>query len=238
MRPLNTVLVVEDDADIVEILSLYLGGAGFNLLTAPNGKQGLELLQCECIDVALVDIMMPELNGYEFIKAARSFSDIPIIIVSARNQSADKILGLDVGADGYITKPFEPMEVVSYVKAVLRRSVGAKSAARACRPDNEGTTLTVGDLVFDNDRMELIKRGSVVPLTAAELKIMLKFMRSPGRIFTKAQLYEAVTGDACLGGEESIMVHVSNIRAKLGERPTDCARVVTVRGLGYRLESH
>lgn len=235
---MNTILVVEDDADIIEILSLYLGGAGFDLLSASNGKQGLELLQGECVDAVLVDIMMPEVNGYEFIKAARSFSDIPIIIVSARNQSADKILGLDVGADGYITKPFEPMEVVSYVKAVLRRSTAAKLATRACRLESEGAALTVGDLVFDNDRMELTKRGSAVPLTAAELKIMLKFMRAPGRIFTKAQLYEAVTGDACLGGEDSIMVHVSNIRAKLGENPADRARVVTVRGLGYRLESH
>lgn len=225
----DVVLIVEDDSDIIEILSLYLGGSGYGVQAARTGEEGLALLGEGRASVALVDIMMPGMSGYDFIKQARSFSDIPIVIISARSQTADKMVGLDSGADGYITKPFDPMEVIAYVRAMLRRYRNEPASSGA-------SLLTAGDLRLDTDRLLLFKRGSAIALTAAELKIMIRLMRSPGRVFTKAQLYEAVTGEPSAGGEESVMVHISNIRAKIEDDPNRPIYIVTVRGMGYRLE--
>lgn len=243
------VLIVEDDADIVEILSLYLSGAGFEVETAPNGAVGIEQLKASNVSVVLADIMMPVMNGYEFIKAAREFSNVPIILVSARHNAADKTLGLDLGADGYVTKPFDPMEVLAYVRAALRRyrqsGEASDKAAQNGSQDKQNNKLCVGDLELDLNQLVLRKQGKIVPLTASELKIMMQLMQSPGRIYTKAQLYEAISGEIYIGGEDTVMVHVSNIRAKLGENPDDSrgadgspsAGIVTVRGLGYRIEA-
>ena len=232
----DTVLVVEDDPDIVELLELYLGGSGFEVVSASDGAEALRMLEARPADVALVDIMMPHMNGYDFIKALRERSDMPVIIVSARTSPADKIVGLDTGADGFVAKPFDPLEVVAYVRAALRRwgapgrpEAGAEEAAPRC--------LTVGDLTFDPERLTLSRAGEPVPLTAAELKIMAKLMSSPGRVFTKAQLYACVSGEDGPGGEGSVMVHISNIRAKLEEDPLHPRHIRTVRGLGYRIDA-
>lgn len=226
----ETVLVVEDDPDITEILSLYLGGGGYAVRTACDGLSGLDELRAGGVSVVLADVMMPRMNGYDFVRAVREFSSVPVIFVSARTQAADRIVGLDAGADGYVTKPFDPMEVLAYVRAVLRRAtVGAAAGSSG--------TLCVRDLVLDANRLVLRKAGQVVPLTAAELKMMLCLMRAPGRIFTKAQLHEAVTGEVGIGAEESVVVHVSNIRAKIGDSDPSAPYIKTVRGLGYRLEA-
>ena len=234
---METILIVDDDADIVEILSACLEHAGFSVLAASNGEQGVEMLKREKADVILVDILMPKMNGYEFIKAVREFNDAPIIVISARNLAADKVMGLDLGADGYITKPFDITEVVFYVKAMLRRVSLSRASALGEGQSRAGDCIVAGDLLFDTHRMELLKNGRVVRLTAAELKIVLRLMRSPGRIFTKGQLYEAAFGEVCLGAEESIMVHISNIRAKLDDGASSRARIVTVRGLASRSTS-
>lgn len=225
----ETVLIAEDDADIVEILRLYLTGAGYRVFAAPDGQAALEIMRAEEISVALVDIMMPTMNGYDFIREARRFSSCPIIIVSARSAAADKVFGLDAGADGYITKPFDPMEVTAYIRAMLRR-VGESSQG--------SHMLSYADISLDTDRLVLTRSGKPVTLTAAELKIMVQFLSAPGRVFTKEQLYASVCGlqaSQAAGCDASVMVHISNIRAKLEEDPAHPRYIKTVRGMGYCL---
>ena len=228
----NRILIVEDDQDIVEILRLYLNGAGYEVDTATDGAQGIETLRRNGASVVLADLMMPNMNGFDFIKEARAFSTVPIIILSARNQSTDKMLGLDLGADGYITKPFEPVEVLAYVRAMIRRSEMSEAGASPA----PSTVIQVGDFELDTEKLIVRKRGDTVPLTASEFKIVARLMSSPGRVFTKAQLYEVVGGETCEGGSDSIMVHISNIRAKLEDDPSNPRVIETVRGLGYRFE--
>ena len=244
-----TVLIAEDDKDIVELLRLYISGSGYDVLASSDGKQALELAREQHVDIALVDIMMPRMNGYDFIKALRRESDIPVIIISARSQPADKIVGLDAGADGFIAKPFDPLEVTALIRAVLRRangtntSIGGSSSASIVElPSAQRTVpmqqepadaLIAGDLIFDKARFLLTKRGETVPLTTAELKIMAALMTAPGRVFDKAQLYAQISGEP-FGGESSVMVHISNIRAKLEDDPLHPRYIETVRGIGYR----
>ena len=277
----ETVLIVEDDQDIVELLSLYLTGSGYDVVTAENGEDALEQLRHHPADIALVDIMMPRMNGYDFIKALRATDNIPVIIISARTQAADKIVGLDAGADGFIAKPFNPLEVTAQIRALLRRratdvadalaaagrtapaadeacatapSEGeasppgpdtscpsdratAESAPAPSTPSQDGAhVLRVGDLAFDTERLELFKSGTPIPLTAAELKIMATFMAAPGRVFSKAQLYACINGESFAGSEASVMVHVSNIRAKLEDDPLRPAYIKTIRGMGYKID--
>ncbi|AEB06567.1 two component transcriptional regulator, winged helix family [Coriobacterium glomerans PW2] len=231
----DTVLIAEDDGDIIEILSLYLGGSGYEVRAARNGADALEILRREQVAVALVDIMMPKMNGYDLIKAARAESQVPIIIISARAEAADKIIGLDAGADGYITKPFDPLEVTAYIRAVLRRGGSHGHATQSLSGRGDGR-IQVGDLEFDTERLCLAKGGEPIALTAAELRIVAALMSRPGRIFTKAQLYACVNGRPCDSGANSVMVHISNIRAKLEDDPLSPRFIKTVRGLGYRLE--
>lgn len=233
----DTVLIVEDDPDIVELLSLYLTASDFAVVTAPDGQAGLEKIAQEQVDVALVDIMMPRMNGYDFIKEVRKTSGLPIVVVSARNQPADRIVGLEAGADGFICKPFDPMEVVAHIHAVLRR---ARSLNAFSTHEDEAATsvVRVGALAFNTEQLILTKDDKPIPLTAAELRIMTALMNAPGRVFGKDQLYECVNGGPCEGAESasSVMVHISNIRAKLEDDPLEPKFIRTVRGLGYRLD--
>lgn len=238
----DTVLIVEDDADIVELLSLYLGASGYEVASAPDGVEGLELLRGRGADVMLVDIMMPRMSGYDFIREARGITDAPIIVVSARTSPADKIVGLDLGADGYVAKPFDPLEVTAHIRAALRRAGAGRLSGRGGPAAPAGAaadpaTVVVGDLAFNTEQLVLTKEGVPVALTAAELKIMAALMASPGRVFSKDQLYACVSGSPCGGGESSVMVHISNIRAKLEDDPLSPRFIKTVRGLGYRLDA-
>ena len=231
MKP--TILIAEDDPDIRELLRLYLAGEGYEILAADNGIDALELLRTREISMALVDIMMPGMNGYDLIRRLRSFSNIPVIILSAKITDPDRILGLNLGADAYLTKPFNPLEVVAYVKAALRRfyQLGAEPAR------NAESIYTVGELRLDLDRFELTKNGKPVPLTSAELKILARMMKSPGRIFTKAQLYECINGDFYSSDDNTMMVHISNIRSKIEDDPSSPRYIITQRGLGYKIET-
>ena len=224
----QNILIAEDDADIVELLTLYLDSADFCVCVANNGIEALEIMKHDKISLALVDIMMPEMNGYEFIKEVRQISDIPIIIISARNQDADKIMGLDIGADAYISKPFNPLEVIAYIKALLRRCV---------KNTEEKEVLTLGELDLDMEKFILRKNGLVLPLTLTELKIVAKMMKTPERVFTKAQLYECINGELYESDDNTMMVHISNIRSKIEEDPANPQYIKTVRGLGYKIEN-
>ena len=223
MQPL--ILIAEDDADIRSLLKLYLESESFRVLEAPDGAAALALAREHSPDMAILDIMMPELNGFELTRALRKFSDIPILILSAKSQDNDKILGLNLGADDYISKPFNPVEIVARVKAQLRR------ASRT-----SGDVLRVRDLTLDTATFQLEKGGKPILLTPMEYKILALLMRAPGRIFTKIQLYEGAIGTYFEGDDNTMMVHVSKLREKIEDDPKNPRYIITVRGLGYKLE--
>ena len=232
------ILIAEDDEDIVELLSLYLTGEGFTVFSAGNGLQALERVEVERIDVAILDIMLPVLNGYNLLRKIREKHNFPVIILSAKDLDTDRILGLNLGADAYLTKPFNPLEVVAYVKSALRRYYELGGNAAAEKSAVEKTTLTVGELELDLLKFILRRRGQIVPLTPAELKIVLKLMQSPGRVYTKAQLYACIGGELYESDDNTMMVHISNIRAKIEDDPSNPRYIKTVRGLGYKIEEH
>lgn len=232
------ILIAEDDEDIVELLSLYLTGEGFTVFSAGNGLQALERVEVERIDVAILDIMLPALNGYDLLRKIREKHNFPVIILSAKDLDTDRILGLNLGADAYLTKPFNPLEVVAYVKSALRRYYELGGNAAAEKSAVEKTTLTVGELELDLLKFILRRRGQIVPLTPAELKIVLKLMQSPGRVYTKAQLYACIGGELYESDDNTMMVHISNIRAKIEDDPSNPRYIKTVRGLGYKIEEH
>lgn len=232
------ILIAEDDEDIVELLSLYLTGEGFTVFSAGNGLQALERVEVERIDVVILDIMLPVLNGYDLLRKIREKHNFPVIILSAKDLDTDRILGLNLGADAYLTKPFNPLEVVAYVKSALRRYYELGGNAAAEKSAVEKTTLTVGELELDLLKFILRRRGQIVPLTPAELKIVLKLMQSPGRVYTKAQLYACIGGELYESDDNTMMVHISNIRAKIEDDPSNPRYIKTVRGLGYKIEEH
>ncbi|SCI73176.1 DNA-binding response regulator mtrA [uncultured Flavonifractor sp.] len=223
MKPL--ILIAEDDADIRALLRLYLEGDGFRVLEAEDGTTALVLAREHAPDMAILDIMMPGMNGFELTRALRKYSEIPILILSAKSQDNDKILGLNLGADDYIAKPFNPVEIVARVKAQLRR------AAR-----NSSDVITVRELSLDTAAFQLTKSGVPIPLTPMEYKILALLMRSPGRIFTKIQLYEGAIGNYFEGDDNTMMVHISKLREKIEDDPRNPRYIITVRGLGYKLE--
>ena len=223
MKPV--ILIAEDDRDIRDLLRLYLEGEGYRVLEAENGAQALILAREQTPDMAILDVMMPEMNGFELTRALRRYSEIPILILSARSQDNDKILGLDLGADDYIAKPFNPVEIVARVKAQLRRALRTGS-----------DVLTVGDLTLDTASFQLTKGGKQILLTPMEYKILALLMRSPRRIFTKVQLYEGAVGPYFEGDDNTMMVHISKLREKIEDDPKLPRHIITVRGLGYKLE--
>ena len=220
-----SILIAEDYGDIRDLLRLYLESEGYRVLEAADGAAALALARENMPDMAILDVMMPELNGYELTRALRKFSDIPILILSAKSQDNDKILGLNLGADDYIAKPFNPVEIVARVKAQLRRATRENS-----------TTLTVGELSLDTATFQLTKNGQPIALTPMEYKILALLMRSPGRIFTKIQLYEGAVGNYFEGDDNTMMVHISKLREKIEDDPKDPRYIITVRGLGYKIE--
>ncbi len=226
------ILVAEDDKDIVELLKLYLENAGYKVITAYDGKNALGMIENETPDLAICDIMMPHMSGYEVIKNVReSDNNIPIIILSAKNQDSDKILGLDIGADDYVTKPFNPLEIVAHVRACLRRFYklgGSESASNVL--------LKAGDLVLDIEKVSVTKNGEDIPLTPTEFKILTLLMKNPGRVFTKVQIYEYVNGEYYESDENSLMVHMSKLRDKIEDDNKNPRYIKTVRGLGYKME--
>lgn len=227
----NKILIAEDDKDIVELLKLYLESSGFDVTCVYDGASALEIFKDNVFDLIIADLMMPKLNGYELIKELRKTSNVPIIITSAKNMDSDKVLGLDIGADAYITKPFNPLELVAYVKALLRRCSLYKTT------NNELDTINVGELSLDLNRYILKKNGVIVPLTSTEIKILAMMMKSPGKVFTKSQIYECLNGDYYDTFDNTMMVHISNIRGKIEDNPAKPIYIKTVRGLGYKLEN-
>jgi DNA-binding response OmpR family regulator len=225
----KTILIVDDEKEIRELLRLYIEKDGYSVLQAENGLEALELALSVRIDLAVIDIMMPELNGYQLIKKWRERSNFPIIVVSAKSENHEKILGLDLGADDYVTKPFDPLEVIARIKAQLRRYNGSVE-------NTEADLLTAGELCLDVSACTLSFGTGIIPLTATEYNIMKLFMQNPGRVYTKGQIYEAAWQEAAIVDDNTVMVAISKLRAKLPE--DGAVSIGTVRGLGYRLEVH
>jgi DNA-binding response OmpR family regulator len=225
----KTILIVDDEKEIRELLRLYIEKDGYSVLQAENGLEALKQAASTRIDLAVIDIMMPELDGYQLIKGLRERSNLPIIIVSAKTENHEKILGLDLGADDYVTKPFDPLEVIARIKAQLRRYDGGTA-------DSKSSLLTAGELNMDVSACTLSYGSGTIPLTATEFNIMKLFMQSPGRVYTKQQIYEAAWQEAAIVDDNTVMVAISKLRGKLpGESKVS---IGTVRGLGYRLEVH
>lgn len=227
-----TILLAEDDQDIVELLRLYLENSSYTVLIANDGEEAYELFKQNQVDLAIVDIMMPKLDGYGLTKLIRQDSNIPIIILSAKMSDMDKILGLNIGADDYITKPFNSLEVVARVQSHLRRFYELNSKSK------ETKEIVVGSLRLNIDEVLLRKNGEPIAVTATEFKILQKLMEYPGQIFTKLQLYEEINGSHQFidGDESTIVVHISNLRDKIEDDPRHPDYIKTMRGIGYKFE--
>lgn len=224
------ILVADDEKEIRNLLKLYLENDGFKVVEASTGLEVLDLLDKEKPDMCLLDIMMPDIDGLTALKNLRQKSNIPVMMITARTADAERILGLNIGADDYICKPFNPLEVAARVKAFMRRyyDLGAGSI----KEDKE--VLKAMDLELDTDKCLLTKGGEIIELTSVEYKMMEMFMKNPGKVFTKQQLYEYAWGDDFFASDNNIMVAISKLRTKLDE---DASKYIkTMRGLGYRLE--
>jgi DNA-binding response OmpR family regulator len=223
------VLIVDDNPKIVEVLSAYLTAEGFEVETADDGDRALAAVAARVPDIALLDVMLPGIDGIELTRRLQQQYALPVILVTARSDEVDRLIGLEVGADDYISKPFSPREVVARVKAVLRRS----ERAAATTP---GQRLFVGDLEIDAETRRVRLGDEVVDFTRTEFDILSALAAHPGRVFSRMQLMEAAQGDAFEGYERTIDAHVKNIRRKLGEDPRSPRYLHTVTGVGYRLE--
>ena len=220
------ILIAEDDEDIVTVLKMYLDNSGYEVTAVNNGLDALQAMHHQKIDLCLVDIMMPKMNGFDLIRKIREESQVPILVLSARKEDSDKILGLNIGADDYIAKPFNPLEVLARIKAVLRRSVPEQPVKKV---------LHVRDLTADLTEMRVYKGEEEIFLTPTEFRILVMFMEQPGRVFTKGQIAASLNGVALDTDVNTIMVHISHLREKIEEDPKRPAYLITVRGLGYKL---
>lgn len=225
------ILIADDEAEIRDVLRLYLEKEGYEIVEAADGLEADRLLKKEKIDLAILDIMMPGLDGYRVLRNIREGNNLPVLILSAKTSDSDKILGLDLGADDYITKPFVPLEAVARVKSNLRRfyALGAGE-----KKDGESRTLTLGELRLELESCLLYRKGERIELTSVEFRILKLFMENPGKVFTKQQLFEAGWEEDYMVSDNNVMVCISKLRAKLSHDGREY--ISTIRGLGYRLE--
>jgi DNA-binding response OmpR family regulator len=227
----HTILIADDEKEIAEILSLYLEKEGYRTVTAHSGLEALANLNRGGIDLAVLDIMMPDMNGFQVLKEIRLMRNIPIILLSARIQDHDKILGLGLGADDYMTKPFNPLEVIARIQAQLRRFYQLNPGVETGKPSH---TLIIGSLTLDINSCLLYKNGAPIPLTSTEFKLLRMLMEHPERVFTKKQIYESVWGDFYAADDNTVMVCISKLRDKI-ESDFEEPYLFTIRGLGYKM---
>lgn len=234
MMKKRKVLLVDDEVEIRELLKIYLTNYGYMTYEANNGVDALSILESNDIDLLLVDIMMPKMDGMELIKRVRKESGVLIILMSAKSADMDKISGLQIGADDYIVKPFNPMEVVSRVQALFRRMEQYSVSTER----RESEHIEIGDLKLNAISCLLYKSGKLIECTSFEYKILHMLMKNPGRVYSKAQIYENIWGEDYLGDENIIMVYISRIRDKIENNPRKPLYLKTIRGLGYRFEKN
>ncbi|MBU5439906.1 response regulator transcription factor [Tissierella sp. MSJ-40] len=224
------ILLAEDEKDIRDLLQLHLIKVGYTPFLAKDGEEAIKLFKEEEIHLALLDVMMPKIDGFKVLQYIRESSNIPILLITARVEDEDKILGLGLGADDYIPKPFSPLEVVARIKAQLRRYnlYGAN--------ESSSKIIKIGDLKLDEEKYCIYKNGEELSLNAKEFKLLAYFMENPGRVFTKKQIYEAIWEDYYAEDANTIMVHISHLRDKVEDNPKDPKYIKTIRGIGYRME--
>ncbi len=227
---MDKILIADDEAEIRSLLKLYLENEGYAVAEAGDGKEALKVLAGGDVSLCLLDVMMPEMDGFHVLKELRKNNNIPVIIISAKDTDPDKIIGLDLGADDYMVKPFNPLEAVARVRSNLRRYHSLKGDMKVKK---EGL-LSLRDLKLDRDACILYRGENKIELTSTELKMMELFMENPGKVFTKEKIYEYAWGDNYVVADNNIMVAISKLRSKLDDNPS--AYIKTVRGLGYRIE--
>lgn len=226
------ILVCDDDKEIVEAIEIYLTQEGYRILKAYDGTEALEMLEREEVHLLLLDVMMPKLDGIRATLKIREKNSIPIIILSAKSEDADKILGLNVGADDYVTKPFSPLELVARVKSHLRRYTQLGGTAQ-----NENDKIySVGGLRINDDLKEVTVDGELVRLTPIEYNILLLLMKNQGRVFSINQIYEMIWNEEAIGADNTVAVHIRHIREKIEINPKEPRYLKVVWGVGYKIE--
>jgi len=221
----NKILVVDDEEKLVRIVKAYLEREGYTVVAAYDGKAALALARTEAPDLVLLDLMLPQVSGWDVCRTLRAESNVPIIMLTARDEDTDKVVGLELGADDYITKPFNPRELVARVRAVLRRAESPPEKRR----------IAFGDLTVDLDKHEVRHAGRLVELTPTEFELLRVLAEAPGRVYSRMQLLDKVQGYAYEGYERTIDSHIKNLRKKLEPDPDKPRYIVTVRGVGYKL---
>ena len=226
------ILVCDDEKDIVSALKIYLSGEDYRVFEAADGQEALEVVRNNEIHLILMDVMMPRMDGVAATAALREITNAPILMLTAKGESADKILGLNVGADDYITKPFDPAEVLARVRSHLRRytRLGAKPA------EEKKNVYAVGPVVLDEEAVSVTVDGDPVTLTPIEFNILRLLISHPGRIYSSAQIYEQVWNENAVGAENAVSVHIRHLRQKIEIDPSDPRYLKVVWGLGYKME--
>ena len=223
-----TILICDDDRDIVSALDIYLTSEGYETIKTYNGKQAIQA--AETHEIHLVDVMMPELDGIRATAKLREGSNVPIILLTAKSEDMDKILGLNIGADDYITKPFNPLEVMARVKSQLRRYTSLGGA------DKGPGLITVGPIAMDDSAKVVTVDGEPISLTPIEYNILKLLLSHPGQVFSSAQIYEQVWNDPAYGSENTVAVHIRHLREKIEINPAEPRYLKVVWGLGYKME--
>ncbi|TKJ29040.1 MAG: DNA-binding response regulator [Chloroflexi bacterium B3_Chlor] len=224
---MSKVLVVDDDPGIVKLVRAYLEQDGFQVLAAYDGKKAMQIARHDKPDLVVLDLMLPEMDGWDVCRALRKESDVPIVMLTARVEESDKLVGLELGADDYVTKPFSPRELVARVRAVLRRVQGLPP-----KPER----ISRGDITVDLSRHAVTVGGESVSLTPTEFDLLATLMQDAGRAFTRSQLLEQTQGYAYEGYERTIDVHIKNLRQKIETDPRNPQHIMTIYGVGYKFE--
>lgn len=225
------ILVCDDDKEIVDAIEIYLIQEGYSVLKAYDGIQALEMLKENEVHLLIIDIMMPRLDGIHATLKIREESSIPIIMLSAKTEDADKILGLNIGADDYVAKPFNPLELVARVKSQLRRYTELGNIS-----EDSSNVFKTGDLVINDDLKEVIVDGNVVKMTPIEYNILLLLVKNQGKVFSINQIYESIWNEDAIGADNTVAVHIRHIREKIEINPKEPKYLKVVWGIGYKIE--
>ncbi len=221
------ILIADDEQHIIDTVRAYLENSGYHVLTARDGREALFTFRHETPDLVILDVMMPEMDGWEAARLIRRESDVPILFLTARVDDVDQITGLELGADEYVTKPFSPRVLVAQVRAMLRRTYGDLAG--------ESSVYRVGELELDGEKRQVKLAGERIELTPSEFELLAVLIARPGRVFTRMELLERIQGEAFAGYERTIDVHVKNLRAKIERDPRAPEYIQTVYGVGYRM---
>jgi DNA-binding response OmpR family regulator len=224
----RTILVVEDEASLASTLSYNLRKSGFNVVSAADGLEGLHVARRDRPDVIVLDLMLPKMDGLEVCRRVRAESDVPILMLTAKSEELDKVVGLEMGADDYLTKPFSMRELMARVRALLRRAGGRE-------PAEDGSRIVVGDIALDIRGRTVQRHGREVALKPKEFDLLFFLAKNAGQVFSREQLLEHVWGYDFFGGSRTVDVHIRWLREKLEERPAQPRHILTVRGVGYKL---